>query len=90
MTISIFEPNFAPTAALAVNVSAAVSSSASAAAAQLGPFRGLYINTSTSFTMVQIDNTSVSFNDVPKGTTLWLAGKYVNVLATATAAYALK
>lgn len=85
-----YDPNFAPTAILAVLVTASVATSASAALAQLGPFRGIYIQTSTSFTIAQSDGSTVAFNDMPKGTTLWIAGEFISAIATATAVFALK
>ena len=88
--MSTYDPNFTPTAALAVLVTSSVSTSASAAATQQGPFRGVYINTSTSFTMVGINDANVAFNDIGKGTVLWVAGKFINVIATATAIFVLK
>lgn len=86
----IFDPNFAPTGVLSVLVTASVLTSTSAKAAQLGPFRGIYVNTTTSFTITQQDNSTVSYNAMPQGTTLWVAGEFVSAIATATALYVLK
>ena len=87
---TLYDPNFTPTAEIAILVTASVLTSASAKAAGLGPFRGLYINTSTSFTVAHSNDTSVSYNDFGKGSYLWVAGEFLSAISTATAIYALK
>ncbi len=74
-------------------ITISVSSSASAIAAGVGPFVGLYLKVSSSFTIIGIDGTSLVVNDQPRTGTapvLWVQGAYLGAInasaATATTA----
>lgn len=67
-------------------VSVSVSSSASAVAAGVGPFRGLFFKTSSSVT-ITMDDKSIDIDNFIKNSTLWIQGSYLSVIATATAVY---
>jgi len=83
-------PDFAPIAFNFVVVSVSVSSEASARAAGVGPFAGLFFRTTTSVTIVSPDNrSSLLMSDVAANTTIWIAGNFCSLLATATAVFAL-
>lgn len=87
--MSVNDPKYAPTVNTLQPIKVSVSTSASARAAGVGPFRGLFCIASTSYTMVGIKDVSVAIDSQPKNTVLWIQGSYVTVLnasaATATA-----
>lgn len=89
MAQSIVNPNHAPVAQQFFIVSVSVSTSASAIAAGVGPFRGLFFKTSTSVTISQDGNT-IAVDDFPKNGILWIQGSFVAVIATATNVYAVR
>lgn len=73
-------------------IAVSVSSPASAAAAGVGPFVGLMLKVSSSFTIIGIDGTSLIVNDAPATKNLpaiWIQGAYLGAInasaATATA-----
>lgn len=82
-------PLHAPVAQQFFVVSASVATSASAIAAGLGPFRGLFFKTSSSVTISQDGNTIV-VDDFPKNGILWIQGSFVSAIVTATNVYALR
>lgn len=85
---NVFNPQIAPIALKSVLVTASVLTSASAAAAGLGPFRFLFMQTSATLSITHFDGTTSSFNDV-KGV-LWVGGEFVHAIATATSIFAMK
>lgn len=84
-------PQFSNVAMLIVPVTASVSTVASAKISQVGPFRGLFLRSTASFTLNGIDGNDVLFDAVPPGF-FWVQGNFLSVIATATATliYALK
>lgn len=84
----IFDPHLAAIALKAIPVTASVATSASAMVAGLGPFRFLFLQTSSSFSITQFDGTTCSFNDV-KGN-LWVGGAFVHAISTATALFVMR
>lgn len=85
-----FNQQHAPIGWKSVPVTASVITSASALAGGLGPFRFLFVQTSTSLSITHYDGSTCSFNDVPKGTYLWVQGEFVHAIGTATALFVLK
>lgn len=88
--------NYPPIAFSFAVVSVSVSSETSARAAGVGPFAGLFFRTTTSVTIVPVQASGVNsqaavltVSDVAANTTLWIAGSYCSVLATATAVFAI-
>lgn len=79
----------APVAQAFAVVSVSVSSQTSAAAAGVGPFRGLYIITSTTFTITGQNGLTMPLDNVAKNTFLWIEGSFISAIATATSIYAL-
>lgn len=75
-------PNYAPIAFDFVSIGVSVSTSASAIAAQVGPFAGLFFKTSASLTIISLNNTSLAVDNVVKNTTLWIQGNYISALST--------
>lgn len=84
-----FNPNHAPIALEFFVVSVSVSSSVSAAAAGVGPFRGLFFKTSSSVSFIQDGNEIILDNFVKNGT-LWIQGGFVSAIVTATNVYGLR
>lgn len=82
-------PLHAPIAQQFFVVSASVATSASAIAAGLGPFRGLFFKSSTSVTISQ-DGNEIIIDDFPKNGILWIQGSFVAAIATATNVYGLR
>lgn len=87
---SPFNPNHAPIGWKGVPVTASVATLASAKTAGLGPFRFLFLQTSTSFSVTHFDGTTCSYNDIPKGSYLWVQGEFIHAIATATAIIAVQ
>jgi hypothetical protein len=86
--MAINNPNYAPTVNQFQLVSASVATAASAAAAQVGPFRGLYFKTTSSVTIIGINGVSLALDAVQKNTMLWVQGDFISAIGTATAVYA--
>lgn len=85
------DPNYSPKGNLFFPIAVSVSSEASAVAAGVGPFTGLYVKVSTSFTVIGINGISLQVNDQPRNPPiLWIQGAYLSAInssaATATAA----
>lgn len=89
MPFNFSNPNHAPVAQTFVLVSVSVLTSASAIAAGIGPFRGLFFRTSSSVTISQDGNEIIVDNFVKNGI-LWIQGSFVAAIATATNVYALR
>lgn len=86
---SFTNKNHAPVALTFVVVSVSVSSQASAAAAGIGPFRGLYIITSTTFSINGQNGQIIPIDNAAKNTFIWIEGAFIGAIATATSIYAL-
>lgn len=71
-------------------VSVSVSTSVSAMAAGVGPFRGLFAITSCSFTVTGLNNNSMAIDNMAKNSTIWIQGAFISVIATATSLFILK
>ena len=84
---NISRPDYAPVANIFFGVTASVATSASAAAAGVGPFRGLFFITSSSVTIRGVNGNNISVDNVAKNTTLWIAGEFCTAIATATAQF---
>ena len=84
---AVNKPTFAPTVNLFAVVSVSVSTAVSAAAAGVGPFRGIFCITSTSLTIVGVNGNSLPLDNIAKNTLLWIQGNFVSAIATATSAY---
>lgn len=69
-------------------VSVSVSTTTSAAAAGVGPFRGLFFNTSSSVTITGNNGNTINLNDVPRNSFIWIEG-IASVISTATNVFAL-
>lgn len=87
---STFDPHQAPIGLKSIPVTASVLTSASAKAAGLGPFRFLFIQTSTTFSVTHSDGTTCSYNDLPAGSYLWVQGEFVHAIGSATSLFAIK
>lgn len=87
---SLSNPNHAPVAQVFAVVSVSVSSQASAAAAGVGPFRGLFVITSASFTITGQNNNTIVIDNLAKNTTLWIEGAFISAIATATSIFMLR
>lgn len=85
-----FNPHHAPIGNVVVPVTSSVLTSASAKLSGQGPFRFLYVNTSTTFSITFLDDSTCSFNDVAKGTFFWAQGEFIHSIATATALFVFK
>lgn len=81
--------NHAPVAANFIVVSASCSTQASAQAAGIGPFRGLFAITSCSFTITGHNQQTLAIDNMAKNSTIWIEGSFISVIATATSLYAL-
>lgn len=83
-------PDYAPIAFNFKQVTVSVSSEASARLAGVGPFAGLFFISSASVSIVSPDGLSTMVLDnVAKNATLWIAGNFCSVIATATSVFAL-
>lgn len=78
-----------PVALTFVVVSVSVSSQASAQAAGIGPFRGLYIITSTTFSINGQNGQILPMDNIAKNTFIWIEGSFIGAIVTATSIYAL-
>lgn len=85
----VFNPNHSPIANSFFVVSVSVSSTASAIASGVGPFRGLFFKASSSVTIVGLTGESLIVDNVAKNVTLWIQGTHLSVITTATAVYGL-
>lgn len=85
--MAVGDPKYAAKANDFFVVSVSVASRASAAAAGVGPFVGLFFRVSSSVTLISESGNSLILNDVARNTTLWIQGAYVSAIATATAVY---
>lgn len=87
-------PTHAPVAQQFFSVTVSVSSSASAIAAGVGPFRGLIFRTTGSCVITQDGNNLIldAINPTPNSYgILWVQGSYLSVIAsTASAIYAVR
>jgi len=75
-----------PNHALAVQafflVSVSVSSSGSAVAAGVGPFRGLFFKASSTCTIIGNNGNSLPLDNVPKNTFIWISGAYLSAIVS--------
>lgn len=81
--------NHAAVALAFVVVSASCSTQASAQAAKIGPFRGLMVITSATFTITGHNGETLPIDNLAKNTVLWVEGAFISAIATATSIYAL-
>lgn len=84
-----FSPFATPVAQQFFVVSVSVSTSASAVAAGIGPFRGLFFKTSSSVT-ISSDGNTIDIDNFAKNGILWIQGGFVAAIVTATNVYALR
>jgi hypothetical protein len=78
-------PNHAPVAKGFFLVSASVSSSASAIAAGVGPFRGLYFNATSSVTIVGQNGNSLRLDAVQPNAFIWIEGAFCSAISSVSA-----
>lgn len=86
---SYTNPNHALAARMFAVVSVSVSTETSAKAAGVGPFRGLFVITSASFTITGQNNNTMVIDNLAKNTTLWIEGSFISAIATATSIFML-
>lgn len=89
MAQNIVNPNYAPVAMQWFQVTVSVSSSASAVAAGVGPFRGLFFPV-TSSTVISQDGLFMAVDAVQKNGMLWVQGSFLAIIASASAIYGLR
>jgi hypothetical protein len=80
-------PVYAPIAFDFFNITVSCSTVASARAAGVGPFAGLYFKVSSSVTIISPTGVSLVVDNVVKNTMLWISGNYLGAIATATSPY---
>jgi hypothetical protein len=76
--------DYAPTVQDFFAISIAVNTVASARAAGVGPFAGLFFRSTSSVTVISPTGVSMVMDAVNKNTVLWISGNFVSVLATTT------
>ncbi len=79
---SFTNPNHAVVAQDFFLVSVSVSSSASAIAAGVGPFRGLFVNATTSFTIAGPSGNSMRVDALQANTFLWVQGAFLSAIVS--------
>ena len=87
--MAVMNPHLPQVANAFFVVSVSVATTASAIAAGVGPFRGLFFKASSSVTLVGLTGESLVLDNVAKNATIWIQGTYVSAISTATAVYAL-
>ena len=81
--MSIRPPYYAPVANDFFAITASCATSASAIAAGVGPFAGIFFRTTTSLTVISFSGNSMKI-DAEKNSFIWISGAYVSAIATAT------
>lgn len=80
------DPHYAPTVNSFQPVRVSVDSEASASANQVGPFRGFFVNVSTSFTIASPNGKKMAVDNLAKNTTFWVQGYLTAINASAATA----
>jgi len=81
--------NYAPIGFTFFDITTSVSTEASAVAAGVGPFAGLYIKTSTSLSITSFNGNTMVLDNIAKNTTIWVSGAFVSAIVTATSQFGL-
>lgn len=81
-------PDYAPIGFDFFKVTVSVSSEASAVAAGVGPFAGIYIVASTSFTVISLSGNSMPVDNAAKNTTIWVSG-FLSIISSVSTQYGL-
>lgn len=82
-------PNYAPIALDFFAISVSVATSASAVVAGVGPFAGIFVRTSASFTVISPTGASLVVDNAAKNTIIWVNGAFLSAIATATSQFGL-
>lgn len=84
--MAIGKPDYAPVINQFQPVRVSVDSEASANAASVGPFRGFFVNVSTSFTVASPNGKKMAVDNIAKNTTFWVQGYLTAINASAATA----